>query len=113
MWPKNIKIPIDTGQCRRKTFVSILTMDNPVKAGIRGSMPLYLQTLIGTGIMCRNSIIYLKIMDRKRIKKQPLLVYSVKVNDTEGKLQEKTNVSQSQKIREKLEAMFAPRIAMV
>ncbi len=51
-------------------------------------------------------------MDRKRIKKQPLLVYSVKVNDTTGKLQEKTNVSPSQKIREKLEALFAPRIAM-
>jgi len=63
--------------------------------------------------MCRNTIKYLIIMDRKRIKKQPPLVYSVKVNDTEGKLQEKTNVSQSQKIREKLEAMFAPRIAMV
>jgi len=51
-------------------------------------------------------------MDRKRIKKQPLLVYSVKVNDTEGRCQQQTNVSQSQKIREKLEAMFVPRLAI-
>jgi len=49
MWPKNIQFPIGAGQCRRKTIVSILIKDNPVKAGIRGSMPLYLQTLIGTG----------------------------------------------------------------
>jgi hypothetical protein len=88
------------------------TKDNPVKAGIRGSMPLYSQIPNGQGTMWLQTIIYLIIMDRKRIKKQPLLVYSVKVNDTEGKLREQTNVSQSQKIREKLEALFAPRIIM-
>ena len=75
--------------------------------------PKIIKTPIDTGIMCRKTIIYLNIMDRKRIKKQPLLVYSVKVNDTEGRCQQQTNVSQSQKIREKLEAMFAPRLAMV
>ena len=52
-------------------------------------------------------------MYRKRIKKQPLLVYSVKVGDTVNRCQQQTNVSQSQKIREKLEAMFVPRLAMV
>ena len=50
-------------------------------------------------------------MSRKRIDPKVVLtlVFSVKVGDTEGKLQEKTNISASQKIREKLEAMFTPR----
>ena len=75
--------------------------------------PEIIKTPIGTGIMCRKTIKYLIIMDRKRIKKQPLLVYSVKVSDTVNRCQQQTNVSQSQKIREKLEALFAPRMAMV
>ena len=41
-----------------------------------------------------------------------MLVYCVKVSDTEGKVLVQTNVSQSQKIREKLEAMFVPRLAI-
>jgi len=40
MRPKNIKTPIGTGQCTENQS----EMDNPVKAGIRGSMPLYLQS---------------------------------------------------------------------
>ena len=50
-------------------------------------------------------------MCRKRMSKKPTLVFSVKVNDLEGRLKEQTNISQSQKIREKLEAMFSPRTA--
>jgi len=45
--PKNITTPIGTGQCAEKQS----EMDNPVKAGIRGSMPFYLQTPIDTGII--------------------------------------------------------------
>ena len=45
--PKNNQFPIDAGQCTENQS----EMDNPVKAGIRGSMPLYLQTLIGAGII--------------------------------------------------------------
>jgi len=37
--PKNNQFPFDAGQCTENQS----EMDNPVKAGIRGSMPLYLQ----------------------------------------------------------------------
>lgn len=48
-------------------------------------------------------------MSRKRTSTKPTLIYSVKVNDLEGKVLEQINISQSQKIRQKLEAMFSPR----
>ena len=51
MRPKIIKTPIDAGQCAEKQSFQFLAKDNPVKAGIRGSMPLYLQTLFGPGTM--------------------------------------------------------------
>jgi len=76
-------------------------------------MPLYSQYPIRHGECAETQSINNLVMSRKRIKKQPMLVYSVKVNDTVGRCQQQTNVSQSQKIREKLEAMFAPRLAMV
>jgi len=76
-------------------------------------MPLYSQYPSRHGECAEKQSFNNLVMSRKRIKKQPMLVYCVKVSDTEGKVLVQTNVSQSQKIREKLEAMFVPRLAMV